>query len=51
MSRKRSKPEPVQFVKCPECGEEQPDMGNNVACEVCGYGPMPRASEAPRESR
>ena len=39
---KRKKPEPIQYVKCPECGEEQPDMGNNVACEVCGFGPMPR---------
>lgn len=30
-----------EFVKCPECGEEQGDFGNNVSCENCGYGPMP----------
>jgi len=31
----------VYFSTCPECGEEQGDMGNNVHCENCGYGPMP----------
>jgi len=29
------------WCQCPECGEEQPDMGNNIACEKCGGGPMP----------
>jgi hypothetical protein len=32
-----------ELVECPECGHEQPDMGNNVECEECGYGPMPTA--------
>ena len=32
---------PVQFVTCPECGNEQGDMGHGVACEECGFGPMP----------
>lgn len=31
----------IQFVTCPECGNEQADMGKNVACEECGYFPMP----------
>ncbi len=31
----------IQFVECPECGAEQADMGRNVCCEECGYGPMP----------
>lgn len=30
-----------QFVTCPECGNEQADMGRNVECEECGFGPMP----------
>lgn len=33
------KSEPV-FVQCPECGYEQEDMGRNVCCEECGFGPM-----------
>jgi len=33
------------FVTCPECGAEQPDMGKGVACEECGYGPMPYYNE------
>ena len=31
----------IEFVICPECGFEQADMGNNVQCEECDYGPMP----------
>ena len=31
----------VRFVECPECGNEQADMGRGVNCEECGYGPMP----------
>ena len=31
----------VVFVRCPECGNEQADMGNHVTCEECGFGPMP----------
>jgi DNA-directed RNA polymerase subunit RPC12/RpoP len=31
----------VRFVKCPECGNEQADMGRGVACEECGHAPMP----------
>jgi hypothetical protein len=29
------------YAVCPDCGNEQPDMGRNVKCENCGYGPMP----------
>lgn len=29
--------EEVVFVYCAHCGNEQPDMGHNVACEACGY--------------
>lgn len=36
----------VQFVRCPECGNEQADMGRGVQCEECGFGPMP--AKAPR---
>ena len=35
--------QPIKFVTCPECGNEQADMGRNVACEECGAGPMPTA--------
>ena len=33
--------EEPKFVICPECGNEQGDMGRNVSCEICGFGPMP----------
>lgn len=26
----------ITYVRCLECGNEQPDMGKNVACEECG---------------
>ncbi len=29
------------WAVCPSCGNEQPDMGNNMACEACGFAPMP----------
>ena len=32
-------------VTCPECGNEQGDMGRNVRCEACGYAPMPYCEE------
>ena len=35
-------------VRCPHCGNEQADMGNNVACEECGEGPMPTRDVAIR---
>jgi len=35
--------DPIKFVTCPECGNQQADMGKNVACEECGFGPMPTA--------
>lgn len=35
----------IEWVRCPECGEEQADFGRNVSCEYCGYGPMPTASD------
>ena len=31
----------VYWCRCPECGEQQGDMGNMIRCENCGYGPMP----------
>ena len=37
-SRKPKKPtpaEPVAFVTCEHCGNEQADMGKNVLCEQC----------------
>lgn len=30
-----------EFVTCPDCGNEQADMGVNVACEACACWPMP----------
>lgn len=33
-----------EFVECPECGAQQADMGRGVACEECGYAPMPSLS-------
>jgi DNA-directed RNA polymerase subunit RPC12/RpoP len=45
---KKRKPEPEpQWVACPECGEEQMDMGRGVRCDACGYGPMPFADGTP----
>ncbi len=29
------------WATCPDCGNQQADMGHNVNCEACGYGPMP----------
>lgn len=29
------------WVVCPECGNEQADMGSHMKCEGCGYAPMP----------
>lgn len=29
------------LVVCPECGEDQADMGGNIACESCQHYPMP----------
>ena len=43
--RKRQPDPPIEFVRCPECGWEQSDMGNAVRCEECGYGPMPTAAQ------
>ncbi len=28
--------DPIQFVTCEHCGNEQADMGKNVLCEQCG---------------
>ena len=30
-----------RLVTCPECGHKQADGGKNMACEECGYAPMP----------
>lgn len=43
---KRSKEPELACVTCTECGNEQSDMGRNVECEECGYGPMPSPSSA-----
>lgn len=40
-----SQDDDVKFVHCPECDNEQADMGGNVTCEECGYGPMPTAED------
>lgn len=47
-SRKVEKPkeEGPRFVTCPECGEEQSDMGRNVLCDACGEGAMPWYDES-----
>jgi hypothetical protein len=39
----------IKFVVCPECGNEQPDMGRGVKCEECGYGPMPEDEDEDEE--
>ena len=43
----------IVWVTCPECGADQEDMGHNVACDECGYAPMPTGdtpkSRAPEE--
>ena len=31
----------VYWSTCPECGHQQGDMGNGIACDECGAGPMP----------
>lgn len=41
--------EPIKFVECPDCGNEQADMGRGVCCEWCGFGPMPTAP--PKEDK
>lgn len=42
--RRKQKDQPPEWVRCPECGDEQADMGRGVKCENCGYGPMPSPS-------
>jgi len=41
-----------QWSTCPECGNEQPDMGQGVKCEECGHGSMPtdQGEEEPKKS-
>lgn len=41
MADKQNISDDIQFVKCPECGQEAPDFGASVVCEHCGFGPMP----------
>lgn len=36
MSKKSNQDEPITFVRCLDCGNEQPDMGGGVVCEECG---------------
>ena len=47
MSKKKPKVKssPIVFVTCSNCGNEQADMGRNVACEECG-DPMPTPTPA-----
>ena len=26
----------IKYIKCLDCGNEQPDMGKGVECEECG---------------
>ena len=42
---KNTKLKEVEEVECPECYNIQGDMGNNVKCEECGFGPMPTADK------
>ena len=39
----------VYWCRCPECGQEQGDMGGHVACENCGAGPMPTFDDGSEE--
>ena len=32
-------------VKCPECGNDQIDMGKGAECKECGHNPMPYHDE------
>ena len=51
MARKaKPKSEPIQFITCLECGNEQADMGRNVLCEQCD-APMPDTPPAEREGK
>ena len=43
MTKKIKEIEYEEFVRCPECDNEQADFGTNVKCEKCGYAPMPTA--------
>ncbi len=38
------------WIECEECGNEQPDMGRNVACEECGALMPEPEEEAPDET-
>lgn len=31
----------MEYVTCPRCRVESPDLGCGVECDNCGYGPMP----------
>lgn len=44
----KKKETPIVFVTCANCGNEQADMGRNVACEECG-DTMPDAPKSPRK--
>lgn len=46
MKKAKERPmDEIVFVVCPDCGNEQADMGRGVQCEECGYGPMPDGGE------
>lgn len=38
--------EEIKFVVCVDCGNEQADMGANVACEECGGPTEPTPPKA-----
>lgn len=35
----------IPMMRCPECGNEQPDMGKGVRCEQCGAYPLEPVEE------
>lgn len=36
MSKTSNQDDPITFVRCIDCDNEQPDMGCGVVCEECG---------------
>lgn len=43
--------EEIIFLCCPECGNEQPDMGVGVRCEECGFCPLEPMDPNPVKSK
>lgn len=38
-------PNSDRTVICPQCANEQPELGRSVKCNVCGHAPMPYFGE------